>query len=459
MRTPPHDIDAEMAVIGAILLDPDSYDTAAEQLTAGDFYEERHRIIFDAVHHLRASGRPVDLISLTGLLKTDDTLKRAGGAQYLAELVDYVPTSATIGYYAGQVRKKSLARRTIETARAIAAAACDANADIDEIISNGVSQLEHVTAGHVSTDPFQTMRGLADKYQHYVRTIEKLRFTTGFPEIDSVIRGVGPKEVMYILGGPGLFKSALLQNIFIGACGRTDKYYPYFSLEMSDIRVFERTVQISLGHYTYNIESGFHHHQGYPENVLNSLSAKGVDRLLICDQGGLTIDQIEHYTRLARRKYGEIGAIGIDLLGLTTAPGATGLFELIETNAPAIMNMAKRLDVPVIVLAHTKRPQTGLNQGAEMTMEAGKGSGAIEQYARFMLGLWRDKDKNIICSVLKNTNGEAGLKFCVDMNPAFLQFRGFSPHDSVAAKYTEGKKSRIRRGHTQSPAEVEADLY
>jgi len=453
MRKQPQDIDSEMAVIGAILLDPEACDTASEQLTAGDFFEERHRLIFDAVRLLRATDRPVDLITVTGQLKADGSLSRAGGAQYLAELIDYVPTSANIAYYSGRVRKSSLARNTIEAARAIATAACDENADLDEIISSGINRLENVTSGHVSTDPFQTINALADKYQHYVRTIEKLRFTTGFPEIDSVIRGVGPKEVMYILGGPGLFKSALLQNIFIGACGRTDKWYPYFSLEMSDIRMFERTVQIGMGHFTYNIESGFHHHQGYRENVLSALSSKGVDRLLICDHGGLTIDQIEHYTRLARRKYGEIGAIGIDLLGLTTAPGASGLFELIETNAPAIMNMAKRLDVPVIVLAHTKRPQAGLQQGAEMTMEAGKGSGAIEQYARFMIGLWRDKDKNIICSVLKNTNGEAGLKFTADMNPAFLQFKGFTPYDSVAAKYTEGKQSRIRGRYTQAPAE------
>ncbi|MHC1697754.1 MAG: replicative DNA helicase [Geobacteraceae bacterium] len=452
MQTPPHDISAEKAVIGGILVFPDAFETASEQLTATDFHTESHRKIFAAVHELVKKGSPVDLVSLGITLKNSGDLERSGGHAYLTELIDFTPISVNIAYYAGIVKRKAIARRTIDAARRIAQAA-QASDDIDTLLATAFGHLQDISKDAVQDNPFKTLDQLADAYQEHVRTIGTTRFITGFPEIDAVIRGVGPKEVCYILGGPGLFKSALLHNIFIGACERTGKYHPYFSLEMSDIRMFERTVQIGCQHYTHNIESGFHHHTGYREKVLTELKQKSIDKLLICDHGGLTIDQIEHYTRAARNRFGEIGAIGIDLLGLTTAPGTTGLFELIEANAPAIMNMAKRLNIPVIVLAHIKR----LAPGEEITMESGKGSGAIEQYARFMLGLWRNKDKDIICSVLKNTNGEADVKFKVDIKREFLKFNSFAPHNEFAAKNVEQRKSRIRRDYVRDP--IESDPY
>jgi replicative DNA helicase len=144
LRNPPHDLDAEMAVLGGILLDPGSFETAAGLISAPDFYPEKHRIIFTGVQRLLAAGSPVDLISLSGLLKSDGNLDKAGGAAYLAELVDFIPTSASVGYYCGVIQKKALARRTIEAARHIAEAAY-ADEDPDVIISSAYASLEELS--------------------------------------------------------------------------------------------------------------------------------------------------------------------------------------------------------------------------------------------------------------------------------------------------------------------------
>jgi len=451
LRTLPHDMDAEKAVIGGILLDPDAFDAAAEQIAAGDFFGEAHRIIFDAIRQLRATSRPVDLISLTGLLKSGDTLGRAGGAHYLAELIDFSPTSATVGYYSGLVRKKAIARRTIDAARVIAETAY-ANEDPDVILSRAYSTLEDLgreNQGEASA--LLTLDELAERYVRHVKALDKTRFITGFPELDGIIRGVAPGEVLFITAYSGLFKSAFLQNIFLAACRRTKIHHLFFSLEMPGVRVFERTVQIAMEEFTYRIESGFHHHDGYRERALRDLKEQGADRLIVCEEPGLTIERIEYYTRLARRKHGELGAIGIDYLGLMGADGAKSEYERYTYVAENSKHLAKRLNLPVVILTQVNRQSAG----AQVEKWSAKGSGAIEASADYMLGLQKDENKNLILKILKNRNGEENLDFLVTIDAKYLKFRSVDPHDAITAKNVERGKSRIRKGYLEEPKEYD----
>ena len=433
MRPPPHDIDAEKAVIGGILIDPDSFDTAAEQVEAGDFYGEAHRHIYGAVRVLRSSARPVDLISLTAEIKANGKLSQVGGAEYLVELIDFAPTSANIGYYSGIVRKKAIARRTIDAARLIAETAHN-NEDPDVIISQAYSALEGLSReSQGETSALLTLDELADKYEQHVKNLDKTRFITGFPELDGIIRGVAPGEVLFITAYSGLFKSAFLQNIFLAACQRTKIHHLFFSLEMPAVRVFERTVQISMEEYTYRVESGFHHHIGYRERAMNQLKAQGADHLIVCEEPGLTIEKIEHYARLARRRFGQLGAIAIDYLGLMGADGAKSEYERYSYVAENSKHLAKRLNLPVVILTQVNRQSAG----AQVEKWSAKGSGAIEASADYMLGLQKDDNKNLILKVLKNRNGEENLDFLVTIDAKYLKFRSIEPRDSIAAKNVE----------------------
>lgn len=451
MRTPPHDIEAEKAVIGGILIDPDSFDTAADLVTARDFYSEAHRLVFDAVRQLRGSSRPVDLISLTSLLKADETIKKVGGAEYLADLIDFSPTSTNVGYYSGIVRMKSLARRTIDAARNIAETAF-MNEDPDVIISRAYSALEDLSKENQGeTSALLTIDELADRYEHHVKALDKTRFITGFPELDGIIRGVAPGEVLFITAYSGLFKSAFLQNIFLAACRRTMLHHLFFSLEMPGVRVFERTVQIAMEEYTYRIESGFHHHDHYKERALEDLRQQGADRLIVCEEPCLTIERIEHYTRQARRRFGQLGAIGIDYLGLMGADGAKSEYERYTYVAENSKHLAKRLNLPVVILTQVNRQSAG----AQVEKWSAKGSGAIEASADYMLGLQKDENKNLILKILKNRNGEENLDFLVTIDAKYLKFRSVEPHNSIAAKNVERGKSRIRKGYLQEPKEYD----
>jgi replicative DNA helicase len=447
----PHDIDAEKAVIGGLLLDSGSFDTASDLIKEEDFFAETHRILFGAVRELLRNGSPVDLVSLSGHLKETNNLKRAGGAAYAAELVDFSPTSAAMAYYCGIVRRKAQARRTIEAARKISQAAHE-NDNPDVVLSMAYGFLEDLGREHrEESAALLTLENLADRYEKHVRSLHETRFITGFPEIDSIIKGVAPGETMFVTAYSGLFKSAFLQNILLRACGRTKLHHLFFSLEMPGERVFERTVQIAMEEFTYRIESEFDHHLGYKEQTLDELRKLGADRLIVCEEPCLTIERIEHLTRLARGKFGRLGAIGIDYLGLMGAEGSKSEYERISYVAENMKHLAKRLKLPVVVLTQVNRQSAG----AQVETWSAKGSGAIEASADYMLGLQRDQNKNLILKILKNRNGEASLDSQVTVEKAYLKFRAVEPYDALAAKNVERGRTRIKKKYLENPPEYD----
>lgn len=445
----PSNLEAEQGVIGSILVENSALVEVATLIEAGDFHDARHRLIFAAAKNLQSRQTPVDLVTLSSALRDAGQIEDVGGASYLAELLIAVPTATHAGHYARLVREKAVARRLIDACREIATVAAAGNQDADTLLAGAMARLEAVGTGAVGADrDLLTLSQMADLYEHHVKNLGKSRFVTGLPELDGVIRGVAPGEVMMITAYSGLFKSALLQNMLLEACRRTEQYAVFFSLEMPATRVLERTVQIALEEYTYRIESGFALHDGYKERTLADLEKIHADKLIVCDRPGLTIEQIEHYTRLARARFGQVGAIGLDYLGLMGADGAKGEYERISYVAENSKHLAKRLNVPVIILTQISRAAalTG-----DVEMHSAKGSGAVEASADYMVALMKDDQKRLILKLLKNRNGDAGVSFLVDIDTKYLKFRGLQPADSIARKESKRGASRVRGNYLQEP--------
>ena len=452
-KQPPHNLEAEMSVIGAILLDPEAaMARVAAELNPDDFYHVGNAIIYRASLELNRDQVLIDLVTLTSKLEDQGKLHQVGGAGYIAQLVDFVPTAANVGYYAGLIRQKAVARRVIQTAREIAASAYCAE-DTDALLANAMAALEAAGgSGSKAGNDLLTMDEMRVLYEKHVRLLDKARFVTGFPDVDGVIRGVAPGEVMMITAYSGLFKSAFLQNILIQACHRTKLHHLFFSIEMPATRVFERTCQIAMEEYTYRVESGFHHHEGYGDQTMDELKKLGADKLIVCDRPALTIEQIEHYARIAKARFGELGAVGIDYLGLMAADGLSREYDRISYVAENSKHLAKRLNVPVIILTQIDR-----NSARDGKVEAysAKGSGAIEASADYMLGLLRNERKDLLLKILKNRNGEADLKFKVEIDAKYLKFRSIEPYDAIAVKNSERGRERIRKGYTRDPEEYD----
>ena len=437
---PPHSSEAEMSVLGAVLLDNDSYHKL--DLQPDDFYVTSHRVLFAALQTLINSGTGADLVTLSEELRKRGHLDKCGGATYLAQLVDYVPTAANINYYATIVNTKSKARQVMSAAKTILVDA-EQSTDPDILIAEAFGIFQSIGQSN-GGKVWMSVADQAHEYEAYIQTADNTRFTTGYPEFDCLIRGVAPGEVMMIVGYSGTYKSAFLHNILLNSCMRTRKKSLFFSMEMPATLVYQRTVQIALEQNTYSIESGYAGLKGgdqYHVTTLQELERIGANHLITSPRPALTIEQVEHYTRLARAEHGEIGVVGIDYLGLMAAEGTKNEYERVSYCAEQSKNMAKRLNLPVLILAQTNR-SSAIN--GDMETWSAKGSGAVEASADYMVGIQRNDNNELLIKLMKNRNGIADLRLIAELDAQYLKFRSLKPYNEFAEKNVVRGLARMR---------------
>ena len=431
-RLPPQCIEAEMSVLGAILVSGGKCAREVSGIIDGaDFYREGHRKIFHSMLTLACKGIPIDLVTLTKALGDDGSMEECGGGAYLVTLVEYVPTSANVAHYCRIVKEKAAARRIILYADELASKAYE-DGNLTEIlsdareclsvISGSMDGLNGVSAGDILTYDQRERR-----YSQYVKEVSKLRFQTGFQMLDNSIRGVAPGEVLTIIAYSGTFKTAFLQNLLLRGVEATGIHHLFFSLEMPVEKVFEREMQIQGGATGRDVEWHFTG-QRESESVKVGMIRQGSHGLLVCDRPRLSLEKIGRYIEVARQKFGKLGAVGIDYMGLMAAPGKS-LFEKTAYISIEAKNMAKELNIPIIILCQINR--IAATAGGEIEMHSAKGGGDVEAGADFMLGFWRDKADDLICKILKNRNGGTGQNLLVEIDRSTLQFVDMRPYRPV----------------------------
>lgn len=423
--------EAEKSVLGSVLLDHACLRQVAETIDATDFYTEAHQEIFRNMLSLRVQRKPIDLTTLVHALKESESLEAIGGAPYLAELVDVTPTSANVAYYSRIVKEKAAARKLanygVELANMVAQ-----GGDLQQILAGARETLNMITGSldglsGVSAKDILTFEARQARYTSYVESLERTRFKTGFSCIDAVIRGVAPGEVMTIIAYSGTYKSALLQSLLLRGVEATGQYHMFFSMEMPVQKVFEREIQMQGGISGSDVERHYKRAR-HSEGVRAAIERRGSHGLLLCDRPRLTLEKIGRYIDLAQQKYGPIGAVGVDYLGLMQAPGKT-VYEKTAHVAIETKNLAKELNVPIILLCQINRAAaTTATAGGEVEMYSAKGAGDIESAADFMLGLQLDAQGQLICKILKNRNGPVGAKLLVHLNRGTFEFHDMSAY-------------------------------
>lgn len=422
--------EAEQAVLGAISLENACLKGVVNQIDALDFYHEGHREIFKTMLQLNLQQKPIDLITLVQALKDTRKLEAVGGAGYLAELFDVTPSSANVAYYCRIVKEKSTARRLVDYARRVAAAVSEGKKP-EEVISDAKAGLLEIAGSldgihGVSLADLLTFEMRQERYQEYIKNVGSRRFRTGFSCLDREIRGVAPGEVMTVIAYSGTFKSAFLQNLLLRGSETTGLFSLLLSLEMPSDKCFERECQIQGGASGWDVEN---HFGGKRESasVLAGLQRRGSHGLLVCDRPRLTLEKISRYIELARQKYGELCAVGIDYMGLLHAPGKS-LFEKTAHVSIETKNLAKELNVPIISLCQINR--AAATTGGDIEMHDAKGGGDIEAAADFMLGL-QDEKGQLVCKILKNRNGKAGKKLIIEIDRSALQFKEMTAYTAA----------------------------
>ncbi|NIA31762.1 MAG: hypothetical protein GWP06_17865, partial [Actinobacteria bacterium] len=263
---------------------------------------------------------------------------------------------------------------------------------------------------------------MIEEYKEYIQTLKQNRFITGIHQIDKLIRGVAGGEVLTIIARSGSFKTAMLQNLLKNYIDNSSWASAFFSIEMPVASLTERYLEILDGCTGQEVENLF----ADPSNIDIQRIAENsfrheLDKLFVVPTR-VSLGDIASYVQLIEREKNiKVGVIGIDYLGLMEGPGISE-YEIVSRLSTGLKSTAKLLNIPVVVLCQVSRK--GGSGNDEITLDMGRGSGAIEESADFVLGLWQAADENgekqLICRILKNRKGPAGSRWILDLTPHAL---------------------------------------
>jgi replicative DNA helicase len=446
-RPLPHNLDAERSILGAILLDNHALNPAVEKLKTDDFFLDPHRRIFERMIALAEAQHAIDLVTLTEDLHRSGELEAAGGAAYLAQLVDGVPRISNVEHYARIVKEKSMLRNLAHVALAIQERALAADDEADAILDNAESSIFELADDRIRAG----LIGVKDLVRDNWTRIEKV-FTggrqitglaTGYPELDRETAGLQPSELIILAARPSMGKTALALNIAENVAVRNRETVAVFSLEMSKESLLLRLLASHAQVDAHKFRTGYVKHDDW-KRVSESLSELADAPLWIDDSASASVlEMAAKARRLARDK--NLALVIVDYLQLVTARGRFGnRNEEVSSISRALKAMAKELKVPVLVLSQlTRGPEKDKRDPQLADLRE---SGAIEQDADVVLFINRpdffnkdapEEDRNKTKLIIgKQRNGPTGVLQFV-FNSRITRFEVAAPDEFSGENFQE----------------------
>ena len=396
-RVPPQSIEAEEAVLGAILLDNRALDRANEIVQADDFYRESHRRIFRALNDLDDRRERADVITLAECLKRRGDLEAVGGAAALAELVERTATAANVDLYAQIVKDKAVLRALMEASTDIAQRAADGAGDVSEFLDDAERMIFEISQRKIR-QPYAKIESII---VHSIKTIETLYekkeavtgVPTGFYELDRMTSGLQPSDLIIVAGRPSMGKSAFATNLAqYAAANSGGKAVVIFSLEMSKeslvLRMLCGEARVDGG----KVRTGYLGDRDFPRLAMAAGRLADLP-FYIDDTPALSILEMRAKSRRLQRereREGGLGLIVVDYLQLMRAHSKTDNREQeISLISRSLKALAKELSVPVIALSQLNRAVESRADKRPMMSDL-RESGAIEQDADVIAFVYRD---------------------------------------------------------------------
>ena len=392
-KIPPHDIEAEQAVIGSMLTDRDAVMLAVEKLKADSFYREDNKYIFEAIVNLYNKSEPIDLITVKDELASMNLFEKVGGMEYLVMLPDKVPTTANAQKYINIVQEKAILRNLIKTANEILELGYNGAEDVEDIMSGAEKKIFDLIQdknkngyAHIKDVLIDSFNKLEELYN------QKTRITgvpTGFADLDLITAGLHGSDLILLAARPAMGKSAFALNIAANAALRAKTPVAIFNLEMSKEQLVDRILCSEAMVDSNKIRTGKLEEDDWNKlaGVVGPLSDANI---YIDDTPGISIMEIR--TRCRKLKIEkDIGLIIIDYLQLvqgSNKKNASREQEIAEISR-SLKILAKELNVPVIALSQLSRAVEQRPDHRPMLSDL-RESGSIEQDADIVMFLYRD---------------------------------------------------------------------
>ena len=417
-RLPPQNTEAEEAVLGALLIDPDAIIRVATTLRPEDFYREKHGWIYDTVLALHERREPIDFLTVCDELERRGQLNEVGGAAFITSLINAVPTSIHAEHYAHIMERTATRRRLISAAGQIAAMAYQEADDVDEVVDRAEQVLFGVSQRRISRDLVPIKQVLSDYYDRIeyltLHQGEMIGIPTGFHDMDKLLGGLQRSDMIILAARPSVGKTSLALSIAHNAAKKHRQRIAFFSLEMSNEQVVQRLISAETGIDSQRLRRG-EIAEGEWGRFMKATSDLAETYFFIDDSPG--ISALELRTK-ARRLHAEVG---IDLLVVDYLQLMRGDFrsenrvQEISSISRALKALARELNVPVLALSQLSRGVESRTDKRPILSDL-RESGALEQDADVVIFIYRDEmynenteRKNIAdIIVAKQRNGPTG---------------------------------------------------
>ncbi len=393
-RIPPQDLEAEKSLLGALLLSDAAFPNVLERIQAKDFYDPRHVDIFKGMTSLYAQHRPIDLMTVTSELKAQKTLKKIGGAPYLTELTNFVPTSSHTEAYTDIVAQASMRRQLIQAGTDIASAAYDSTEPIEDLIGKAEKNLFDVSDQAIKTDYTKLEDLLVDAYdriEELHRNKGALRgLKTGFRDLDKKTAGFQKGDLIIIGARPAMGKTTFAQNLAYNVATRNgeNKGVLFFSMEMANQEIVDRMISDVSGVDNWKIRTGNVEDEDFAR-IGDALGDMNEVPLYIDDTSSMTVLELRNKARRAWHDH-NISMIIVDYLQLLQGSDryAGNRVQEVTEISRGLKTLARELEIPVIALAQLSRGVTGRDDPRPVLSDL-RESGSIEQDADLVMFLHR----------------------------------------------------------------------
>lgn len=432
-RVPPQNIEAEISILGALLINKNTILKIADILSPPDFYEEKHRMIFEAILNLYEHRQPVDLVTLTNKLQEKGFLEKVGGASYLATLANSVPTASHAVHYAEIVADKAILRRLIDTASEIVETVFKEGGEANDVLDKSEKLIFQIAHKQLKQD-FASIGPLLseafDRLDELHKDKSKFRgIPTGFRDLDNFLAGLQPSDLIILAGRPSTGKTTLALNIARNIATKLNIPVGIFSLEQSREQIIDRFLCSEANIDSWKLRTGNLEDEDFPK-IAQAMAVLSEAPLFVDDSAVLNSLEIRTKARRLQADHG-LGLLIVDYLQLIQGHSRTseGRVQEMSEISRSLKALAKELNVPIIALSQLsreveKRPSK-IPQLADL-----RESGSIEQDADVVMFIYRedyynpDTERKNITDILikKHRNGPTG-QVEVYFHPEHMAFR------------------------------------
>ncbi len=392
-KTIPANPEAEEAVLGSLLIDPDAVIKVSSFLRADDFYRERNGWIYQSVLDLHEKREPADFLTVVDDLERQDRLQQVGGATYITSLINNVPSAVYVEHYARIVERNATLRRLIGAASQIASIAQEDAEDVDDIVDRAEQLVFGVSERRVQRDltPINKIMGsVIDRIDYLHRHKgEVLGVPSGFSEVDRILGGFQKSDLVVLAARPGVGKTSLALNFALNAAKRFGQKVAFFSLEMSAEQLVQRLLSSETGINQQRLRVGDIPDQDWPM-LIEAAAVLSESMLFIDDTPAVSVMELRTKTRRLQAEYG-LDMIVVDYLQLMRGDSRTeNRVQEISYITRSLKSLAREVEAPLLALSQLSRAVESRSDRRPILSDL-RESGSIEQDADVVMFIYRDE--------------------------------------------------------------------